>query len=227
MSELNLNIPYNPTKPNHVKFVNLTGKVFGRLTVLAFYGRQNRHRIWLCQCVCKKVTLAFGTNLTRLHTKSCGCLNNEAMFGRISNGGCINGKVTPEYRIYTAAKMRCTNPKDVAFKNYGGRGIEFRFNSFEEFLSEVGRRPTPKHSIDRINVNGHYEKGNIQWATAKEQGRNRRNNVFLEINGQRKTISEWAEASPVKWCAINSRIKHGWCAECAVFNLPQKMCSHC
>lgn len=72
------------------------------------------------------------------------------------------------------AKGRCTNPNNPSYKDYGARGIEFRFNSFQEFLNEVGRRPSSQHSLDRIDNNGHYAKGNLRWADKKAQANNRR-----------------------------------------------------
>jgi hypothetical protein len=91
-------------------------------------------------------------------------------------GAYQNGKPTPEYVAYCQAKARCNNPKNPAFKNYGGRGIRFLFTSFAQFLSEVGRRPEgrlpsgmPLYSIHRIDNDGNYEPGNVKWATQKEQ----------------------------------------------------------
>jgi hypothetical protein len=81
---------------------------------------------------------------------------------------------TPEYVAYRSARKRCINPKTYNYKNYGGRGIEFRFESFGEFFAEVGPRPSPDHSIDRINNDGHYIAGNLRWSTRTEQMRNRR-----------------------------------------------------
>ena len=92
--------------------------------------------------------------------------------------GCSSekhGKRTPEYRAYANAKSRCNNPKFTGYEYYGGRGIEFRFSSFLEFLHEVGLRPSKTHSIDRKNSEGHYEKGNVHWATKQDQSRNTRN----------------------------------------------------
>lgn len=79
-----------------------------------------------------------------------------------------------EYRAYAGAIRRCTDPDDKAWENYGGRGIMFLFVSFEEFFHELGRKPTPQHSLDRIENDGHYEPGNVRWATAKEQRANQR-----------------------------------------------------
>ena len=81
---------------------------------------------------------------------------------------------TPEYRAYIGAKVRCTNPKNLVWKHYGGRGIRFKFTSFEQFFAELGYRPKGK-SLDRKNNNGHYELGNVKWSTKSEQDRNRRN----------------------------------------------------
>lgn len=98
--------------------------------------------------------------------------------GRPRKKGCAFGmSTTPEYQAYMDAKMRCTNPEaaGVDWKNYGGRGIEFRFTSFKEFFGHIGPRPVGM-SLDRRNSDGHYELGNVRWATMKEQQNNKRNN---------------------------------------------------
>jgi hypothetical protein len=83
-------------------------------------------------------------------------------------------KIPPEYAAYTQARHRCTNPTYKHYENWGGRGILFKFNSFEEFFAELGKRPSATHSLDRKNNNGHYEPGNVRWATKKQQSNNRR-----------------------------------------------------
>jgi len=82
---------------------------------------------------------------------------------------------TSEYQAYHMALQRCTNPENPQWKDYGGRGIEFRFLCFEQFIAEIGPKPSPKHSLDRKNNDGHYGPGNVRWATKKEQAANRRN----------------------------------------------------
>lgn len=98
---------------------------------------------------------------------------------RAIHGHNRKGKRSPEYRAYYHAKDRCTNPNDKGYLYYGGRGIQFLFNTFAEFLADVGLRPTKKHSLDRKNNNGHYEPGNLRWATKSEQMKNRRSNGRL------------------------------------------------
>jgi len=93
---------------------------------------------------------------------------------RLKHGHTRIGQITPEYTAYTQARQRCTNPRHLSWPRYGARGIEFRFSSFEEFLADVGPRPTSEHSLDRIDNDGHYEPGNVRWATREEQARNTR-----------------------------------------------------
>jgi len=81
---------------------------------------------------------------------------------------------TPEYRAYKAARTRCNNPNTEQWRDYGGRGIKFLFTSFEQFLAELGSKPSPKHTLDRINNDGHYAPGNVRWATRHEQKINQR-----------------------------------------------------
>jgi hypothetical protein len=143
------------------------------------------------------------------------------------HGETANHKPSPEYRAYTNARSRCRYKAHVSYPQYGGRGIQFRFKSFKEFLAEVGRRPTSVHSIDRIDTNGHYEVGNVRWATPQEQSNNQRSNHLIEVQGETKTLSEWARRIGVTSATIQSRLRCGWCAECAVC-IPKKcaVCTH-
>ena len=107
--------------------------------------------------------------------------------GAITHGH-MTGGATPEYQAYNNAKQRCENPKNGHYLDYGGRGIEFRFGRFEDFLAEVGLKPTPKHSLDRKNNNGHYEVGNLRWATKLEQVRNTRNDRAEELEKENSRL---------------------------------------
>src|ERR1700690_3598741 len=130
----------------------------------------------LCECGCGNPT-PIATRTRATYVKGEGvrfCLGH----GGKGHGETrtVNGKLicSPENDIYRQAKGRCTNPNDQSWKDYGGRGIEFRFTSFEQFLAAVGRRPDPSLSVDRINNDGHYEQGNLRWATQAQQHANRR-----------------------------------------------------
>jgi|GEM_PF-1534704 len=133
---------------------------------------------------------------------------------------------TPEHRAYSGAKARCAKKE---LKRYGGRGIEFRFTSFEQFFAELGLRPSPKHSLDRIDNDGHYEPGNVRWATREEQARNKENTQFITYNGETLSATDWSERLGGAYI-VNRRIFQGWCETCAV-SVPllkggQKGCPH-
>jgi hypothetical protein len=100
-------------------------------------------------------------------------------------------KITPEYRAYIDAKSRCNNPNNSQFKNYGERGIEMRFKSFEEFFADIGPKPSPKLSLHRVNNDAHYERGNIIWADWTTQARNKR--CWRNVIAARERISELVE----------------------------------
>lgn len=150
------------------------GSVHGRWTVLEHQGHNGSgSRMVRVQCECGNVRTVQASGLKNGGTRSCGCLRTEVV--STGNNRRTHGRsYTPEWFIFHAAKQRCTNPKHRSFRDYGGRGIEFRFRSFEEFYEEVGPRPSNEHSIDRINNDGHYEPGNVRWATPEQQKNNKR-----------------------------------------------------
>jgi hypothetical protein len=156
--------------------LDLTGMTFGRLTVIRFdsitgHGNSN----WECMCECGTVKVIMGNNLVRGHIRSCGCLSRAMTVTRnTKHGESRRGTKSPEYNAFCRAKNRCESKKNKCYKDYGGRGIQFKFRSIDELLADIGRRPGPEYSLDRMNNNGHYEAGNVRWATAKEQVHNRR-----------------------------------------------------
>ena len=107
-------------------------------------------------------------------------------------------------------KTRCSLPSVERFPNYGGRGVgvcERWESSFENFLADVGPRPSINHSLDRIDVNGNYEPGNVRWATRAEQMRNMTTNHWEEYNGERRILSDWAVIFKTSPSNINSKLK--------------------
>ena len=145
-------------------------------------------------------------------TRSCGCYRQELM----TKHGLSRTKI---YRTWSDMRSRCHNPNDTGFKNYGERGIavcdEWRndFVAFYEYVSKLEHFGEEGYSLDRINVNGNYEPGNLRWATDAEQRRNRTDNHYIEINGEQLTVKEIASRAGVHKSTINNRLKAGMTGE--------------
>lgn len=199
---------------------NLAGRVFGRWTVVAFIEHARGVDRWQCGCICGVVRSVKADNLLKGLSVSCGCYARTVAVTH----GMHN---TPEYDAFIAARQRCTNPKTAGYELYGGRGIKFLFGSFEEFYAEIGARPSAKHSLDRYpNFNGHYEAGNVRWATAHEQNRNKRNNHRITYSGETLILADWADRAGIKSSLLRNRLNANWCFECA-FTLPlHSSCRH-
>lgn len=174
MSDFHTIIPYQPFRSTHFNFKNYTGRTFNHLTVYGIYGRaSSSNAVWLCLCDCGNWVAIAGGALAQGGTVSCGHAQAElARQARFLHGE--SKQYTTEYGAYRSARQRCNTTTHHAYKDYGGRGVEFRFQSYMEFLDHIGRKPTPKHTLDRIDNDGHYELGNVKWSTMKEQCNNRR-----------------------------------------------------
>lgn len=198
---------------------DISGQKFGRLIVLglnreyAIVSGKKERTFWACLCDCGEKVNVRTDQLKSGNTKSCGCWKKtECEVGRVKHGLASS----PIYHIYSGIKQRCLNSKNVRWDNYGGRGIEIcdRWrDSFENFLEDMGDRPSNKHSIDRINNSLGYFKENCRWATLQEQGRNKRNNCLLEYKGQTKCVQDWAENIGIKSDVIFARLCQGWSIE--------------
>lgn len=144
--------------------------------------------------------------------------------GNLKHGHARRIGNTPEYKVWSAMRSRCNNPRHASWKHYGGRGITVceRWSLFSNFIEDMGMRPSKKHSIDRIDNNGNYEPSNCRWATWKEQGRNRRDNKVITYRGENRPLSEWVEILGVDAKIVDSRINRlGWSTEEA-FETPPK-----
>lgn len=194
----------------------LDGFVFGRLTVTGF-SHMDVVAYWDCKCKCGKSVTANGSRLRQGRVRSCGCLAKETASKLMTTHGLSR---SPIYESYRSMIKRCTIPSDKEYHNYGGRGItvcDRWLESFEAFASDMGERPKGK-TLDRRDSSGNYSPDNCRWSTHKVQANNKRNNVYLEIDGERKTIREWSDISGVAYQTIQRRAKnYGWSHRDAVF----------
>jgi len=164
---------------------DLAGIKFGRLTVAT--RRQGKY--WDCICDCGTLRTVPSDRLKSGHTTSCGCLRSEMVAARSTRhgGGKRGQRRDPEYNVWQNMKRRCCDPTNVAYCNYGGRGITVHdswISSYGTFIRDMGRRPSPKHTLERVNNDGPYTPDNCRWATRLEQSRNkRRPKNALYING--------------------------------------------
>lgn len=196
---------------------DLTGKVVGRLTVICRNGYapngKSQETAWLCRCECGNEKTIARSQLVKERIVSCGCKRKEHMGALNRTHGQSN---TAEHRIWTNMKTRCTNKKATGFEHYGGRGIKMCdrwLNSFEAFYKDMGPRPSPDHTIDRIDNNGNYEKSNCRWAVDETQKNNRSDTIFLELNGVKMGAAQWARDRGISYRTIVSRHKLGWTDE--------------
>ena len=202
------------------KFKDLTGKRFGRLTVIRLYNKKQMYRnnkkcgfeyYYLCKCDCGNEKIIRSYALTDNMTKSCGCLHKEVVSAKTREKNIKHGMSKSDlYKKWSGMKSRCYNKKESNYYLYGKRGIkicEEWLNSFESFYNwAINNGYSKGLSIDRINVNGSYEPNNCRWVTWNQQQNNKRTNHYLEYNGQKHTISEWARITGIKRATIWARI---------------------
>lgn len=191
---------------------DLTGDIFHGHRVIAVAKRSpGRNTTYYCVCLsCGRLSTRRNTDIKRRGCVSCA---------HIKHGHCANGHNSKEHSIWSHMKARCYNPRKQFYANYGGRGItvcdRWR-NSFEAFLADMGPRPSPAHSLDRIDNDGDYCPENCRWATHKEQARNTRRNNVLMFRGRSQCLTAWAAEIGISPLTLSARINKGWTTEDAL-----------
>lgn len=211
---MNINLLVELRKPK------VEGQKFGRLLVLEVVRVAGRWHL-KCRCDCGKEVTATYLHVKRGNTSSCGCLHRDrTSASHIKHGG--KRVIVPpdkEYCVWQGMIQRCNDQHHKSFPDYGGRGISVCpewLNSYQTFLSDVGRRPAPGYTIERIDNNGNYEPGNVRWATRREQGSNKSNNRRLEWNGKTQAMSQWAREFGIPYDSLRARLRYGWSMEKAL-----------
>ncbi len=208
-------------KPSSSRFLDLTGEPFDRLTVVEYAGYKvkpcgKKSHYWWCQCVCGKVgVLVSRSDLRTGDVGSCGCLRAEVTGARNRTHG--ESRRSREYGVWSNMLTRCRNANSEAYPDYGGRGITVcdRWLVFENFLADVGRAPSRRHSLDRLNNDKGYESGNCAWRTQKQQCRNRRSNHVVTHGGKTQCVAAWAEELGIAYGTLLYRLKR-WTVEAAL-----------
>jgi hypothetical protein len=199
---------------------SLVGTMVGKWTRIgpSFLARKwgtQRARFVVCQCKCGAVRVVSDASCKSGGTGGC-----KSCCGRGKH--TIHGQTdSVEYRLWQGMIRRCHYERDVSFPNYGAKGIrvcdQWRGpGGFEAFFSHLGRRPTPKHQVDRVRSSGNYEPGNVRWATTVEQARNRSNNTILVHNGRSNCLAGWADEYGIKRDTLQKRLQRGWTMEAAL-----------
>ena len=206
---------------NH-NFKDETGNVYGKLTVISL-DHVNGKAYWLCECECGRQKAISGDKLRSGNTKSCGCYQKQ--FRESGSGHKTHGMTRSRlYTEWSNMRSRCNNPKNIMYKNYGGRGIcccnEWKhFDTFMHWALKSGY--TDELTLERINVSGDYCPDNCCWIPKEKQYLNRTDSHFITAFGKTQTIKEWADETGLKYDTIHARIKYyGWDAEKALSRHP-------
>ena len=197
------------------------GTRFGYLTVMHRASSIGKYAAWCCMCDCGVAVVATGQKLRRGLRKACAVNGHQFRenWGRRYTGDVSMQKLHPrEYKSWENMRERCNNPRQVNYRMYGARGITVceRWARFAAFFEDMGKKPTAKHTVDRIDNDGNYEPGNCRWATPAEQSRNMRTNGYVEWNGQRMLLLDVVKQFGISRNLVYCRLKLGWSLEQAL-----------
>lgn len=205
--------------------IDLTGQKFGYLTAIRRDGRSGRNAAWRCECACGAIVTAASDRLREGKRKSCA-LNGH--FWRPTYPESLAAKYKSEHVSWRSMRERCFNEKHQKYPTYGGRGITMcaRWVSFETFVRDMGAKPAPSYTIERLDVNGNYEPGNCKWATRAEQSRNQRRSVYVDYEGVPMLLIDVVAKLVVAKLGLDrirvyNRLKLGWSLEEAL-SIPVK-----
>lgn len=202
-----------PSKPQHQR-----GKFCSKICYTQFQRDRNHRVSRVCGYCSESFAIKRGAarrGQGKFCSRSCVTANTNYRHGLYHS---------PEYRCWWGMKHRCLYPNEVGYKNYGARGIKICdrwLNSFLTFYADMGPRPSPAHSIERLDTNANYEPANCVWATDTEQGRNRRNNRLITYNGETACMIVWSERTGISYSALKFRLKRGWSIEDALTQPPR------
>ena len=214
-------------RPSHNRS-DISGMVFGRLTVISPEERCEKPGIlkWLCMCECGTSSRVLASKLKSGLTQSCGCLKRERMSARTVKHGLFLGDKRPKlWSTYSGMLSRCSNPDNQDYAGYGGRGIKVcdRWlngdgvsHGYFLFVKDMGPRPSSAHSLDRRDNDLGYSPENCRWASAKQQARNRRSNRKIVVNGEAMALSEYCDRYHLNFVLMNQRMCRGWSLDRAV-----------
>lgn len=191
--------------------ISLIGQRFGRLVVLVQAHRaKGTAARWLCRCDCGNEKVCISSHLRGGLIRSCGCLRREVTAARSRSHG--QSKRSPEYTYWLNLRNRCNNPRSKDYPRYGGREITVdpRWDDFTAFLADMGPRPTPRATIERIDNAKGYGPGNCVWLGRAAQNRNRRSCICIEYQGKRMTLKEAAAIAGVPYATAYWRHRRRW-----------------
>ena len=199
-------LAYNPGR-----VTRLTGQRFSHLKVLGRSGNSGKFAAWLCQCDCGTERVFGGDQLRKGKARICG-INGHTWLAAHPNPPGITTEFKSEHQSWTNMRARCADPKHKKYPAYGGRGITVceRWADFKNFMLDMGRKPEPKFTIEREDVNGNYEPKNCKWISRKDQGRNKRNSVFVTYEGRRILLLDLVEELGLSRNIVYQRLKLGW-----------------
>ncbi len=192
------------------KYADLSGRVYGQLTANVVVSIKHGSAQWECSCSCGNTTVVSSGHLNSGHTTSCGCkrvvvsstLNLRHGHNRARNN------TSPEYRAWSNMLKRCGSGNVINPHRYGERGIAVcdTWKNFQVFLDDMGFRPSPEHSLERVDNDLGYCKSNCVWATKSEQARNRCTTILSTLNNVTRPLIEWCEVLDLDYRIVRQRI---------------------